>query len=220
MQMEQFNSQNISAAQERFLGRLEEGSTEHGLIERINNSLFKPQATAKWYFFYHKLHQEASGAMQQTCDNEKSRWLCDHYYPAASRFYRVMEEFYLDQGHRALHAEHRLKDGNVDLARAQNFSKLVSKVYYEQADSDWPTPEFGLDEPRLLEAIFSSTQSRDSLAGQYRKRLDVIDKLCDEELKKLPNQVSIIYQAPLNALASAYQSVVFSVEFGRFMLIN
>ena len=216
--MEQFNSQNISVAQERFLSCLEEGSLEYGLIERINNSLLKPEATAKWYFFYHKLHQEASGAMQQTCDNEKSRWLCNNYYPAVSRFYWVMEDFYLDQGYRALHAEHRLKDGNVDLAVEQNFSKLILKVYYEQADSDWPTPEFCLDEQILLKAIFDSKQRRDNMADEYRKRLDGIDKLCDAELKKLPNQVSIVYQTPLHALASAYQSVVFSVEFGQFML--
>ena len=216
--MEQLNPQDISVAQERFLACLEEGSPEYGLIERINNSLFEPEAAAKWYFFYHKLHQEASEAMQQTCDNDESRWLCNNYYPAASRFYWVMEDFYLDQGYRALHAEHHLKDGNVDLDVEQNFSKLISKVYHKQADSDWPTPELGLDEQILLEAVFDSKQRRDSLAAEYRKRLDAIDTLCDAELKKLPNQVSIVYQAPLHALASAYQSVVFSVEFGQFML--
>ena len=218
--MEQFNPQNISVVQERFLGCLEAGSPEYGLIERINGSLLKPEVAAKWYFFYHKLHQEAYGITQQTCDNEESRWLCNNYYPAVSRFYWVMEDFYLDQGYRALHAEHRLKDGNVDIYAEQNFSKLISKVYHEQADSDWPTPEFGLDEQILLEAIFDSKQRRDNLADEYRKRLDVIDALCDEELKILPNQVSIVYQAPLHALASAYQSVVFSVAFGRFILTN
>ena len=217
--METFFSQDISASQERFLNRLEEHSPERFLIERINASWFNSEEAANWYYFYQKLHRRANQIMAQTPGSDREfQWLCNHYYPPVSRFYWVMEEFYLDKGHQALHKAQRLKDGCPDLDAANKFGQLVAKAAREWPTSDAPRAEFELDQQALRQSLFDTKREEGVMLAEYRKRLAVINGICLQELKTLPPELNIVYEGPLGVLASAYQSVIFSAEFGPFIL--
>ena len=220
--METFISKNLSAIREQFLNRLEANSPERFLIERINASLFNSEEAAKWYYFYQKLHRRANQIMSQAHDNDQEfQWLCNNYYPSVSRFYWVMEEVYLGKGHQAFHAIQRSKDGCPDLDAANKFGDLVAKFAREHEVSDWPVAEFELDQQTLLrQSFFESGRGSKETIAAYTKRLAAIEGICLQELKTLPPEVSISYGEPLNILASTYRSVIFSAQFGPFMLKN
>ncbi len=219
--MATFTSKDISASQERFLNRLEENSPERFLIERINASWLNSEEAANWYYFYQKLHRRANQILSQPHGSDREfQWLCNHYYPPVSRFYWVMEEFYLDKGHQALHKAQRLKDGCPDLDAANKFSQLVAKAAHEWPTSDCPIAEFELDQQTLRQSLFDANRQERVMLTEYSKRLAVINRVCFQELKTLPPELNIVYEGPLGVLASTYQSVIFSAEFGPFILNN